>query len=463
MVDQKSDQKVVVFFVGGQPVSTSGEFFEMSHRSTHESSQIKSFMVEWRQALVAADISAENIVWTSEYDPSRRVYYKREYIAKIRLKNYRNITHQRENTLWGEFLVLMHCEGITGLPTAIYWESDEIYEMIVISSVPPHQSRKEVPLGYVRSLVDLTWILIQLSRRGISHNDLTANNVIFSNEGKAYLIDFDQATISLSIRAFVLTFLGLGIEKGKERISMIDFMKNEFGRYLPVHVVGFFRRILGKDSRDRLPVLSDGASNSAKELYLAWEIARKSNASAPGVSIAYYSFSFEGVHFPGERPWLRRWETISVIEDYSGLRVLELGCNMSLLSCYLLSEAGAEASLAVDIDASILNSARHVSSALNVSPSYEQVDFDSKDDWESRLSSFAPDLVFALNVLNWVDDKPRLIRFLSRFDRVIFEGHDTYEIESKRFIDAGFSSVELVSLTERDRPLIYCTKTPSNS
>jgi hypothetical protein len=33
--------------------------------------------------------------------------------------------------------------------------------------------------------------------------------------------------------------------------------------------------------------------------------------------------------------------------------------------------------------------------------------------------------VFALNLLNWVEDKTRLLAVLGRFEELIFEGHDS--------------------------------------
>jgi 2-polyprenyl-3-methyl-5-hydroxy-6-metoxy-1,4-benzoquinol methylase len=239
---------------------------------------------------------------------------------------------------------------------------------------------------------------------------------------------------------------------------MAQYLKSGLKAILPTRVSNFIRGALRNPLDNQLPVVTESADQAAKQLLRAWEIAQTSDASAPGVVHAYYSFAHGEYKFPGERPWAPRWETLNLITDYTGKRVLELGCNMSLLSCSLLLEKGAESALAVDIDAEILEAAKLVSSALNVSPEYMQVDFDSLNDWEADLSKFSPDLVFALNVLNWVKDKSRLLNFLGRFNEVIFEGHDSFEVERERFEKVGFNKVELISLTERNRPLMHCVK-----
>jgi hypothetical protein len=131
---------------------------------------------------------------------------------------------------------------------------------------------------------------------------------------------------------------------------------------------------------------------------------------------------------------------------------------MSLLSCFLLKEGKATAAMGVDVDPSILEAAKLVSSALGVDPVYRQQDFDSPSGWENELKEFKPDLVFALNVLNWVQDKERFLNFLGCFDEIIFEGHDDFETERNNFKARGFRNIKLISITERKRPVIHCRR-----
>ena len=144
--------------------------------------------------------------------------------------------------------------------------------------------------------------------------------------------------------------------------------------------------------------------------------------------------------------------------DYEGKTILELGCNMGLLSIYLLKEAGAANSIGVDHDKKILESAKLISEVFEVNPVFRQINFDSAKDWESELSSYKIDVVFALNVLNWVNDKERFLRFLSNFPEVIFEGHDTTEVERKRFEQVGFNTIEEIGYSERERIILKCRK-----
>jgi hypothetical protein len=95
---------------------------------------------------------------------------------------------------------------------------------------------------------------------------------------------------------------------------------------------------------------------------------------------------------------------------------------------------------------------------FEVNPRFEQINFDSAKDWESELLSQDIEIVFALNVLNWVNDKERFLRFLSNFPEIIFEGHDTTEVERKRFEKIGFNIIEEIGYSERERIILRCRK-----
>lgn len=241
--------------------------------------------------------------------------------------------------------------------------------------------------------------------------------------------------------------------------SIISLTKDYIKQRVPAGSLTRLRRFLRKGDVDAaLPVIPDAAGCLERRMLEAWRMAQRSDASSPGVQLAYYSLDYLGYHFPGERPWAARWATLRSITDCSGRRILELGCNMALLSSCLLKEGGAAACLAVDVDPQIIEAARLVASALGVCPDFRIQDFDAPEMWEDELEGFKPDIVFALNVLQWVRDKGRLMAFLGRFHEIIFEGHDSVEMEMRRFRDIGFSDIRLVTITERKRPLMYCRK-----
>jgi hypothetical protein len=131
---------------------------------------------------------------------------------------------------------------------------------------------------------------------------------------------------------------------------------------------------------------------------------------------------------------------------------------MALLSTFALADAGASAALAVDADPKILEAAAKVADAFKVAPEFRRVDFDRDRGWEDRLEAFRPDVVIALSVLHWLEDKARFLAFLGRFEEVVYEGHESSLVERERLRQAGFAEIDLVDTSERGRPILVARK-----
>jgi len=347
-----------------------------------------------------------------------------------------------------------------GVPEVVSFQRTrdaDVLELVFFDARPwselPRSGRRDVA-----ALGRLLMILARCSWRGVAHNDLRAENVLVDERGTCFLIDFDQATLCSRTSALLANFIGIGLGKGATKVTLSKLL---IEKMLPTPAVDGLRRLKLKADRKRwrrLPRLPENASPRLRKLLDAWRTAQQSDANAPGMGLAYYSLREEDVLLPGERPWDERWEVLRNVTDFSGKRILELGCNMGLLSTHLLREEKAASAMGVDYEPGILQSAKLVAEAYEVSPLFKQVNFDADLGWEEDLAAFKPDVVFALNVYNWLSDKERFLRFLARFPVVILEGHDSYEIEVERLTRYAPGECRLVSISERQRPLLICTR-----
>lgn len=415
----------------------------------------------WQAALGELGLDNARLCASSCQDPGRRTYEKENIIYKLVLSGYEITSWRRAQDLKGEHDILAACKGIPGVPEPVAWKKGPTVESLALRRING-ETLSTASVGtarFIRVLVKLSLIVARLGRSGVSHNDICADNILLLNDNSVALIDFDQADRSGFTGALARSFFGIKFGgKAKVHNSYCSLVKDFIKKKMSPKTVDLIKRLTGKGKMQRIPEIPKDASAQLKSIQRAWKLAQTSDASSPGIQVAYYSYDFQGIHFPGERPWKERWGVLSGITDFKGKRILELGCNMALLSSALLKEKKAKAALGVDVDSKILESAKLVSSALGVMPKFRQQDLDSPDDWETELSNFRPDVVFALNVLNWVKDKERLMNFLGRFNEVIFEGHDSVEVESERFRKAGFKDVRLVTTTERKRPVLHCRK-----
>jgi serine/threonine protein kinase len=394
------------------------------------------------------------------YDPARRAFLHQGRVAKLALRRYES--RGRSQSLQGEYELLQRCKDVRGVPRPLEYRQTTDIEILELEFIEG-RLLSELALGWItraKRLLQLAAVLIQISLRGISHNDVRPENVLIDQKGHVYLIDFDQASFSRPLWALLRNLVGRG--PGVNQVfgswarTVFRPVRQLVVRSIPA---GLLLRLRPKRPPEQvLPALPPGAGQSLELIWEAWSIARVSNASSPGVKVAYYSLEFNGFRFPGERPWEPRWQVLRSITEYSGKRVLELGCNMGLLSAFVMRYADASAALAVDRDSEILAAARRISDAFGVHPELRRVDLDDSGPWEEELADFRPDVVFALNVLNWVSEKERLIAFLGRFEEVILEGHDPVDVEDKRLKTAGFPYVDVVGVSERNRSILHARR-----
>jgi SAM-dependent methyltransferase/predicted Ser/Thr protein kinase len=370
----------------------------------------------------------------------------------------------RRQDLLGEARLLRRCRGIPGIPELVDWTEEGGLRVLItrrLKALPLSQ----LDLGWgrlLRLLPQLVLLVVRLAWRGVSHDDLRPENILLDGAGRVHLVDFDQASTGRCAVCLARSLLGLGRGRAAVGNAILAPLRERLQASLPPPLIRLLKGCRNRDRRPDaselppLPPLPPAAGPGLRALDVAWRIAAASNASSPDQSVAYYQLEFQGLCWPGERPWAERWRALRQITPYRGRRVLELGCNLGLLSIFLLKEAGAAATLAVDRDTPILAAAANAARAFGVRPEFRRVDFDRDADWEAELLAFRPDVVFALSVLNWVADQARLLAFLGRCDELIYEGHDSALVERRRLRAAGFTTIELVATSERGRPILHC-------
>ncbi len=360
----------------------------------------------------------------------------------------------------GEFAMLRRCRGLAGVPAALALLEEAGEHVLVLERVPgrPLGSLELGWLCFAQIMLQLIRLVWAIARRGVRHNDLRPENVIVAPDGRVHLVDFDQASSGGLIEC-LLAGLGLGVGGAPVCNGLFAPLRERIQARLSPRLLRALRgRRLRIPRACALPPLPADAGAALRMLHEAWRFAAQASASSPGQAIAYYELEYNGLRLPGERPWAARWRGLRRATGYADRRVLELGCNLALVSTFVLKEAGAAAALAVDRDPEILEAAARVAGAFGVQPEFRRIEFDHDPDWEDQLHGFAPDVVVALSVLHWLQDKARFLAFLGRFDEVIFEGHDSSLTERKRLRQAGFTEIELVDTSERGRPILLARK-----
>ncbi|MEO0055922.1 MAG: Lipopolysaccharide kinase (Kdo/WaaP) family, partial [Verrucomicrobiota bacterium] len=301
----------------------------------------------------------------------------------------------------------------------------------------------------------------RLNLAGLSHGDLTPSNVGFDPSGGPVMLDFDQCVAAHPLRCLARDFVGLPCADQPAQYTLWD----RAGR---VSGWGWLRwpgRVRDRLRRRRRLFAPPGLSlerqaemrddSELAAMARCWAAAAASDASSPGAGKAYYSLDVRGFHLPGERPWPLRWEMLWSAVSFRGKRVVELGCNLGLLSIFARL-AGAESAAAADHNHAVISAGAELARLCGADVDFSRVDFDRDVDWENGLGD--GDLATALSLSYWLRDKDRLWRYLARFPEVLFEGHEPTEEIELRLRSMGFARIVAIGRSERNRVVFYARK-----
>ena len=202
------------------------------------------------------------------------------------------------------------------------------------------------------------------------------------------------------------------------------------------------------------PVRRVGLLGEAWDLALRWQVR--------GKGYSYNSLTVDNVHFPGDRSWEERWALLGPAlraacgGSLAGKRILELGCNVGLLSVWAAREGAT--CRGYDSKDYLVEAATRVARAFAVEErcSFRKCDLNDVAAIASAAESY--DICTLLSVLVWVKNPASLIDFLSRQQAVLYEGHDTPEAAALRLEQCGFGRIRVIGISDRQRFLFLATR-----
>ncbi len=194
----------------------------------------------------------------------------------------------------------------------------------------------------------------------------------------------------------------------------------------------------------------------------AWSV----NTGGPSC-LNYYSITVNNRLLSGNRSWEARWNLIKNIIDYENKNIVELGCCMGLVATSLKKYRSTNRTVGVDGPNDFLvtqgspyriQAAKWFAQAFEADVQFIQVDLDKDPDYETKIG-YDYDVAFCMSLLHWVQNKDRLMNYLSHFKHVIFEGHDSPLEEIARFKKYGFNNHTIIgSADHQGKTIIHFYK-----
>jgi hypothetical protein len=427
---------------------------------------------EWDQFVRESFGGNAVLLSVSKYSSDCRVYRANDTIFKIRRFTPSSISG-RNNSFEDEYLIMRQLSSVPGVPAVRSYKRTGEWEQLEMELLPElcgYDPTFGMPHETFKDFLDIVRVTLQINGLGCSHGDLHWRNVGRNVTGGISVFDFDQACLASQWRCAVRDIFGLGTCERRSECSL-------FNRLRYVRGIGFLLRALARLAKECIKFVSRTSPSSTQGIHLsnptfmqramlqadpalemlaeAWSVASSSKASAPDVEMAYYSIDIGGVNFPGERPWILRWERIRRHVDFKGKRLLELGCNMGMLSIHA-KLSGAAFCLGIDIDKDILTAATLASRAFGTDVEHRELNLGEPSPWEEELKEF--DIISALSVLHWVKDKNRVWAFVSKHKEVLYEGHESEQEAEDNLKKAGFTHIVRLGTTERNRQMFHASR-----
>ncbi len=423
---------------------------------------------EWDREVLKTLGPSATLVSVSAVSSDCRVYRTNDTIVKIRRFTPSSI-RGRNNSLEDEYLIMQQLSSVTGVPAVRGYTRMKEWELLEMESLPDLVGQGPILAWLPETFTDFWGVVrvtMQMNRLGYSHGNLRRRNVGRNVEGGISVFGFEHACAASPWRCVLRDLWGLGTCERRSEYSA-------FNRLRSVQGIGVLLRAMVTLAKKVITLLSRtgpspiqrarrSKSNfmqqarlqgnpSLETLAEAWSIASQSKTSK---GPSYYSLDVGGVHFPGDRPWLLRWEHVGKHVDWKGKRLLELGCNMGLLSIHA-KLSGAAFCLGVDREKEVLMSARLASRALGTDVEHRQIDLGHSSPWEDELKGF--DIVSCLSVMHWMKDKERVWAFISKHNEVLYEGHESEQEAENNLRRAGFTYIVPLGKSDRNRQLFYAT------
>jgi glycosyltransferase involved in cell wall biosynthesis len=205
---------------------------------------------------------------------------------------------------------------------------------------------------------DMIFSILEQKSLGVSEGDFRKDNFIFGSNGVCYIIDYDQAIHDERFKNLgnveYLEWFARYMEQRWKDYGVDDFYK--WGGYNKDEIFSLFR---------------NGSFNLASTTIFREQLTTNTKSGV------YHNLSTDRIYIEGCRDLNPRLDALNSIEFKKGEKILDVGCNMGLLSHYLHDRGCRVAG--IDMDPKIVVGAKMVANILGKDISFERLDLDEEE------------------------------------------------------------------------------------
>jgi protein O-GlcNAc transferase len=208
------------------------------------------------------------------------------------------------------------------------------------------------------NVADMLFSILEQKSFGVCQGDFKRDNFIFGGDSICHIIDYDQAIYDEK-------FIPMG------NIEYLEWFNRFFiDRWTQMGLnLGDIYRFAGVSKDQVMALFKNDAFNLAETSIFEEQL---TTASKGGI---YHSLTTDRIYIEGERDLKSRTPALNSIDFRPGEKVLDVGCNMGLLSHYL-HDRGCKVT-GIDMDEKIITGAQMVANILNKDIQFRYLDVDN--------------------------------------------------------------------------------------
>lgn len=292
---------------------------------------------------------------------------------------------QKKNNISKEIEIIQYLNknNILSCPKINFVGRHDSYPYFIIERKKRY-SRPAIP--------DLLISLLEQKSLGIFQGDLKPDNIIFDGD-ICYLIDYDQAVFDKNLKSMQLD-------------EFLSYIKKYGEEYYGVDIFSLYPEYFDYDSFHAY--VRGGALKIGQTSLLRKQI------TTLEVDGFYHTIQTDNVYLKGARDSKEREQVLDNINIGLGERILDVGCNLGLLSMYMDRRGGNV--VGIDLDQHVVKAAQMISNIEQGKAIFKNIDIDliSIDD------NF--DTVLLFSVLQHFDDLETTAKKISNLcKRIIIE------------------------------------------
>jgi SAM-dependent methyltransferase/predicted Ser/Thr protein kinase len=396
---------------------------------------------------------------------NHRVYRNNKRAIKVEWKE--GVSADKKLRLEYEYEILKSIEGKASTLNPNYKCIDGDWHVIEMDFLDGESLEDLILQGKASkvSIYTLFKKIFLISCAGVFYKQFRARHIFQSANGDIGFVDFGHSVFTSPLIALyknisLVSINNWSIKAGRFMSIVIEILRNKKNIAANMEKLRNQKALTSYSRKSLRPksALPEGLNTNPGDRIAAKHISKLEGSLVKAIqenkkaALDTFQYQLCGYGMTGYRDWGCVWDFIRRNIDFSGKRILDLGCGIGAVAAFSRLERSKNV-LSIDNDKHLLSAAKNYSLAFGVSDNtYQYFDW-IKENVESELH-YEADIVTALSFRLEEIQEDNLIEFLTQYPEIIWQIKNIKIVEN-RLRDKGYKYFKVLTRSQSNRYIIY--------